>query len=43
MQNPSPSYLKKFKQGDLSIPEPDKTIIESFRCTKRKLPKDKEQ
>jgi hypothetical protein len=34
--NPENSYYEKFKLGDLALPEPEKTIIESFRCTSAK-------
>lgn len=38
MDNPSEEILSKIrKQDDLAIPEPYKTIMESFRCTNPKL------
>lgn len=33
---PPKSYFEKFKAGDLALPEPEKTIIESVRCSEGK-------
>ena len=40
IQNPDDALLKKFKAGDLALPEPEKTIYESIRCveSKKKAP-----
>lgn len=32
IDNADISYLEKFKKGDLALPEPEKTILESVRC-----------
>jgi hypothetical protein len=39
IRNPDKSYFDKFKVGDLALPEPEKTILESIRCVP---PKQKE-
>jgi hypothetical protein len=36
IKNPDPSYFKKFKAGDIAMPEPEKTIFESIRCIEPK-------
>jgi hypothetical protein len=36
IKNPNPSYYEKFKAGDLALPEPEKTIIESAHCVEPK-------
>ena len=36
IRNPAQSYFDKFKNGDLGLPEPEKTIIESVRCSESK-------
>jgi hypothetical protein len=33
IKNPDKSYDEKFKAGDLALPEPEKTIYESIKCT----------
>lgn len=33
---PVDSYLKKFKLGDLAMPEPEKSIVESIKCIEPK-------
>lgn len=37
IKNPDPSYYEKFKKGDLALPEPEKTILESVRCIPPKV------
>ena len=34
IKNPEPALLEKLKNGDLGMPEPERTIFESIRCTK---------
>lgn len=36
IKDPGESYNKKFKAGDLALPEPEKTIYESIRCVEPK-------
>lgn len=36
IKDPDENLLKKFKAGDLALPEPEKTIYESIRCVKPK-------
>src|SRR5690606_13040158 len=35
---PDESYFKKFKAGDMALPEPYKSIYDSVRCTEYKMP-----
>lgn len=36
IRNPDESYIKKFKAGDLALPEPEKTIYASIKCVEPK-------
>ena len=37
MKDPDKSYFDKFKAGDVALPEPEKTIIDSIRCEEPKI------
>lgn len=36
IKNPDKAYFDRFKTGDSALPEPEKTIFESIRCTDSK-------
>jgi len=37
IQNPDPSYFEKFKKDDFGLPDPEKTIYQSFHCIDPKI------
>lgn len=39
IKDPDEALLKKFKAGDLALPEPEKTIYESIKCVEPKIKK----